>query len=825
MDLLLRDLKYGFRQLLKHPLLSLISIAALGLGISGVTTQTSAINGMFIKGLPFPEADKIVHLERINVERDNYNAEVPILELAEWQKAQQVFEGLSGFYPGTANLTIGNKVERYEGCFISANAFEQLRVKAALGRGLLATDDLPESPDVIVLSHKLWENDLGMDPDIVGKTATLNGRTVTIVGVMPEGFEFPVRDELWVPLYQQQELASLSWGEPMMTLEVFGRLKEGITMEAARSSMATLAQNLEQTYPDTNEGYRDVQVQPFIREYTGGETTSLMYSMLLITVLILIIACANVANLLMARSMRRQKEFAIRSSLGASRQNIIRQFLTESILLAAFGTVFALVLTFIDLRNIREMLVEMSAPFWMDFSIDWRVMVITILVTVLTGITAGLLPALRASRLDVNEILKDDSRTSSSLRMGVFSKSLVVLQISVAAVILTLVVLFVKSTNNAMSIDYKYDPDSVISTRIGMFEEVYPDEESRAILVNAVLERLRARPEIENATTSHRYMFLDGPGTRYELPDKAYSSPSDREFARFQQVSRDFFKTVKLPILQGRDFLPEDHEVAYPRFAIVNRVMAERDWPGESPIGKLFRPDMGIGDIPDEELPMLEVVGVTESMQESGVFDDDSEDKAAFFVPQVRQAMPRFITIIAGSQGDPNALIPVLREEMAALDNNLPLYAIGTPRELNKQGTLQLSYFSSIFTQFGVMATFLAAVGIYGVITFSVNQRITEFGIRQALGATRAAVFKLVYSHAIKQLGFGFLIAVAILSPLTFSEGLRETLEIFFYGIDQNSISPYLLSFGFVALIAILAAAPPAIKASRIQPSQALRYE
>ncbi len=825
MDLFIRDLKYGMRQLLKHPVLTLVSIVALGLGISGVTTQISVTNGMFFKGLPFPDSHRIAHLERINVERDNFGSEIPVLELVEWQKQQEAFEGLSGFYIGTANLTIGNTVQRYDGCFISANGFEQLRVKAALGRGLIATDDLPESPDVIVISHKVWVNDLGRDPDIVGKSATLNGRSVTIVGVMPEEFAFPVREEVWIPLFKQQDLASLSWGEPMMTLEVFGRLKDGISMEAARSSMATLAKNLEKAYPDTNKGYRDVLVQPFIKEFLGAETSSLIYTMLLITVLILIIACANVANLLLARSMRRQKEFAIRSSLGASRQNIIRQFLTESILLSAFGTVLALVLTFFELRNIKVLLVEMNAPFWMDFSFDWKVMVMIIIVTVMAGILSGMMPALRASRMNVNDILKDDARTGSSLRIGLFSKSLVVIQISVAAVILTLVVLFVKSINNAISIEYAYDPDSVMTTRIGMFEEIYPDEESRANLVTTLLERLQARPEIEMATTSSRYMFLQSSGAPYEMPDEVYPTPSDREFARYQQVSPGFFKTMELPILQGRDFMPEDYNVVYPRYAIVNKVMAEREWPGQNPLGKLFKPEMGIGETAREELPMLEVIGVTESMQESGVFEDLSEDGAAFFIPQIRDAMPRFITIIAKGPSDPASLIPVLREEIATLDRNLPLYAIGTPRQLNDQGMVQFSYFSSVFTQFGILATFLAAVGIYGVITFSVNQRITEFGIRQALGATRAAVFKLVYTHAMKQLGLGFLIAIAVLSPLTFSTGLRETLAIFFYEIDQDSLSPYFLSFGFVTLIAVLAAAPPAFKAAKIQPSQALRYE
>ena len=274
-----------------------------------------------------------------------------------------------------------------------------------------------------------------------------------------------------------------------------------------------------------------------------------------------------------------------------------------------------------------------------------------------------------------------------------------------------------------------------------------------------------------------------------------------------------------------RDFYPEDYKVEYPRFAIVNTAFAEREWPNESPIGKRIQPDLMIDGIEEGEYPVIEVVGVVPEMQEYGVFQDPDDDGAALFLPQTEVTIPRFITLILRGRGDPKELIPVIRKEVAGLDKNLPIYAVGTPRELNEEATIQFRFFSSIFRSFGILAAFLSAVGIYGVISFSVNQRIMEFGIRQALGATRAAIFKLVFGHAFKQLGMGFLLALILLSPVILSPGVKESMALFFYEIDHDSLFPYLLSFGFVTLIAIMAAAPPASRAARIHPAQALRYE
>jgi ABC-type antimicrobial peptide transport system permease subunit len=318
---------------------------------------------------------------------------------------------------------------------------------------------------------------------------------------------------------------------------------------------------------------------------------------------------------------------------------------------------------------------------------------------------------------------------------------------------------------------------------------------------------------------------MDAPGIRYEIPGRVYAETTDKEFCRFQFVSENFLSTMDMKVQRGQGFNPEDFIGDYPRKVIVNKAFAEREWPLENPIGKQFQPDFMIEGTEFETIPMVEVVGLIESMQESGIFIKDKDDGAAFIAPQVTPAMPRFITILVKPSMRNDLVIPIIREELMKLDSNLPIYMTGTPKELNDRAMVQFNFFISIFKQFGILATFLAAVGIYGVITFSVNQRIMEFGIRQALGATQKAVFKLVFTHALKQLSMGFLFALLLLSPIILLDNIKDSMVLFFYEIDPNSLVPYMFSFGFVALIAIAAATPPALKAARIQPAQALRHE
>lgn len=824
MENLLRDLGYGLKQLRKHPVFTLISATALGLGIASVTTQLSVTKGLFFEGLPFEESNRIAHLEWHSDRENGWSSEPNIRELEELRARQEVFESLAGFYNGTANFTYGETVLRFNGAFISANAFEILGVEAELGRGLKAEDDLAESPEVVVLSHKVWQRDFGGDETMVGKTGILNGRPVTIAGIMPEGFAFPLYEDIWIPLHKQVPPKTLTWESPGMGLDVYGRLKDGISFDQANAQLAVLARQLSEDFPNEPDQRRTLQAKPFADEFIGGETIPMALVMQLITVLILVIACANVANLLLARSMQRQREIAVRSALGATRSRIIHQFLTESILLAVLGAVIGIVMAYFNVNGIQSMMQELNTPFWVDVTLDWRVLIGVILLTLATGVLSGLIPAMRASQISEVAVLKDDTRTSSSLFLGKFSKTLVILQISVAAVILTLVVLFVRSMSNIIDLDYRYNVDDVISARVALFDDVYPTDAARRQFLETLARDLEALPEIDHVAFTTRYRFMGGEWISYENPERVYASGDERGFVRSQFVTEGFFETVQLPVIRGRGFAAQDFTGELPRVAIINQAFAEREWGDADPVGKYIKAGTGRGEIPFEEVPELEIIGVTHGMQEAMFFDKD-DDGAAILLPRGTRFTATFNTLLARGKGDPRKLVPLLRKTVQLHDRNLPLYSVGTPRDLNDASLREFKFFSEVFLNFGFLATLLAGVGIYGVISFSVNQRLMEFGIRQALGSTRRGIFQLVYRHAFRQLLFGFLIAVGILSPILLSEGFRETLRMFFYGIDPNDLIPYLFSFAFVAVVALVAAAPPAYRASRIQPAQALRYE
>jgi putative ABC transport system permease protein len=824
MEHLWQDLKYGLRQLAKSPGFALVAIVAMGLGISSVATQISVVNALFYKGLPFPHSEDILHLERINNNQDDYNAEVPLLEFLEWEKEQEVFSDLCGYYQGTANLTLKGRVERYNGLYVSPNLFRLLGVEAHIGRTLLPEDAESGSSPVAVISHKVWSRDFEGDPEIVGTGAILNGRPVTIVGVMPESFDFPYFEEIWAPLLQQQKIENMLWGDPgIITLEVIGRINKSVSREEATAAMSRIAATLAETYPESNGAFTSVRIKPFIEEFFGNATEAMTLVMLAITFIILLIACANVANLLLARAVRRQREVAIRSAVGANRRRIMAQFLVESTLLAIVGSLLGYILAIYNVRGINDAREVMTTPLWIDFSIDLKVFFIVAAITITSGIVSGFLPAWKISRTTDFEILKDDVRTSSSLQVGMLTRILVIVQITVAAVAITFVFLFVRSVDNLRSIDYLYNPDEVLSARIGMFEEVYPTSESRADFVMTLLGNLNARPEVTAAGSSSRYRFLNTGSTYYECEHHAFVSDFDRPLASFQTISDGFMEAMQLPILEGRGFLPGDYTPDSRKVALVSRALAEREWPNKSAVGQRFKPNLT--DLQANGEPVwVEIIGVVEGMNERGLHRSKIHE-AAFYLPHMRSAFPLFMTIALRGPGDPEALSAVLREEIARLDSNLPVYALGTPRDLNEEDTAQYGFFATIFMTFGVLATFLAALGIYGVISFSVNQRIVEFGIRSALGAPGKAIVSLVLSHAIKQLGIGLLIALFLLSPIILIPAVQESMQLFFYEVNPDSLYPYLFSFLFVSLIALFAALPPAFRAGKTDPGKVLRYE
>ena len=804
--------------------MSLFSILALGLGIASVTTQLSVLNAFHWKGLPFPSSERLVSIERENVLREDSGRNPSIFEFLEWRRQQEGFTDLGAYYSGTVNLTSAAGVKRYSGCFMTGSGFPLLGLEPALGRGLEVEDDLPGTPEIVVLSHRAWKEDFGANPDVVGQPVVVNGRPASIAGVMPKGFGFPVREDVYLPLFKQEDPSVIATETSNRPLEIFGRLKDSATMEEAIASMSAVLRKLEEQYPEFQKGFRKIRIEPLFDNPMVDQAFVLNVSMLLITVLILLIASANVANLLMGRSVLRRKEVAIRSTLGATRSRILAQFLTESLLLAGIAASFGIVLAYYNMDEIDRARIQIDLPAWIDFSFDFRVYAGAVLVTLATALLSGLIPAHRASRQHVNEILKDTDQTSTSLYLGRFSRFVVILQISVAAVVLTLVVLFVKSMSNALTLNYSYNPDEVLSARMGLFDDLYPNEADRVHFITKLLQRLQAHPEISHTATTTRHQFIGGQGVRYSVPGPPGNPTGSSSLARFQRVSSGFLDTIQLPLLKGEPFDSAEFEAEIPTQAIVNKAFVERAWGGANPIGKRFHASILPGEIEPEAFPSLEVIGVVGNMQETHVFSGDGYG-AAFIIPQTAHPFSNFITILARGPGDPQDLIPVLKKEIAVLDSNLPLYEIGTPREINQRLTAKFEFFSSIFISFGTIATLLAGLGVYGVIAFSVNQRITEFGIRQSLGATPRRIFLTVYLHALTQLATGFFIALIILSPLFIFSQAQEALALFFYEMDPHSPLPVFIAFGFVTLVSLVSAAPPAFRAARIHPADALRHE
>lgn len=824
MDRFRHDLIFGLRMLGRNLSLSLVAVAALGLGISGVTTQFSVINAAFLKGLPFPEPDRIVHVERVNPRLNDYMAEVPILEYREYRDRQSSFEALGGFYQGTVNLTVDGTPRRHDGTFITANFLEILRTDPILGRGIRPPDDRANAPLVIMIGYDLWQREYSADPHIVGKSVVMNGKPAEIVGVMPPGFSFPIQEEIWVPLFKQQDPARLTWGDDgVVALEVFGRLKKGVSRDEATADLSTIAKQLETEYPESNAGFSQAKVKAFIDEYLGDETAAVLGVMLIITVLILLIACANVANLLMAKTMRRSKELAIRTALGATRRRIITQLLVESMILAVLGMLAALVLSHFAMKSIMDARQQMQMPFWFRFDLDYRFLLSVAFTTIAAGVVSGLIPALRASRQNVSEILKDDTRTSSSHSLGLFARSLVVVQIGFSCIILVFVFLMVQSIRNARQIDWGYDTGGCMTARMALFEEEFPTARDRYAFLRALEEKLIQEPEVDHVAFSTRYRFLDTGATSYQLDGTAYQEDEELPYARHHQVTEAFLDVIKGRVVQGRFFNRLDFGEEAQPVCVINTVFSQREFPEANPIGKMIRLGDGSPMADGFIEPWRQVVGVVESMHEQGL--NEKDDGSAILVPISPERNPSFITVLAaGPGGDPRALASIMRKAVVSLHGNLPLYAVGTPQTLIDEDLGQFTFISDVFLQFGAIAVFLASIGIYGVVSFSVNQRTAEFGIRQAIGARPVQIFRLILGQGTRQLAVALAGALLVILLLNWTP-LMDTISQAFYEVDTDDVRIYLAIVGVLAFVTFIASFFPAIRASRVNPAHALRYE
>jgi predicted permease len=740
--------------------------------------------------------------------------------------AQKSFSMMAGYLNGsTVNVTYKNNPQRYTGGYVTEDFFKIIGVYPVLGRDFTAEDNKPGAEKVAILGDEIWRRDFNTDPNIVGQSVRINGKAATIIGVMPPNFKFPVSEELWTPLYNEfppQPRGDLRLGASNNAPAVMGRLKAGVTIDQANAEFIALARHLAEDNPKTNQNFTSASVQPLLNTFTGVQFRQTVWAMLAAVILVLLIACVNVMNMQFGRAALRAKELAIRGALGATQWRLVRQMLTESLVVAVFGAIAGVIIAYwaIDffVRSLNAL--PFPAPYYWKFTIDGSVLVFTIAITLLATIASGLIPAFLSARGNAAEIMKEGGRGNSSRKVNIITRVLVVGQIALTAALLIAATLEIKSIRNQMNLDYGYDENGIYTARMALMEGAYPSEDSRREFFQRAVRTLRANSQFESTAMSSRFrMTFDGQG-QYEVDGQNYLTDRDRPRGNFESVSDNYFTTLGLKILEGRDFTVDDVDSKQP-VAIVNASFARKYWGNQSAIGhqvRIFNPG--------QPQPWRTIVGVVPDTLMQGPFDQQTES-AGFYMPLLGASpAPQFCTILvrprAGQRAD--TLGPALSRAVTELDSNLPTYFAGTPGRFHNQILSGNRTIATLFTIFGIVAFILSAVGLYGVMSFSVNQRRQEFGIRMALGADAARIFRMVMTQGAWQLGIGLALGaggIALLLGVIAAAALKNIL------FKVNALDPtiYFAVAGLLTLVAALSCFVPARRATRVDPVAALRYE
>ncbi|HXX42244.1 MAG TPA: ABC transporter permease [Chthoniobacterales bacterium] len=832
LDSFRQDVRVGLRVLFKEKSFCFLAVLVLGLGIGGAATQFTVVNAVVLRGFSFPHPEQLMSVGLIDPQASAPNNNFGIGNIPSAQdyedlsNAQQSFAQMAGYLSGsTINVTYKNKPQRYTGGYVTEDFFKIIGVSPIMGRDFTADDNKPGAEKVAILGYDIWQRDFSGDRGIVGQSVRINGKAATIIGVMPPDFKFPISEELWVTLYNEYPpipRGAPAFGANSSAPAIIGRLKPGVSIDQANAEFVGLAKRLAQDNPKTNATLTSASVQPLGNALTGPQFRQTVWAMLAAVILVLLIACVNVMNMQFGRVALRAKELAIRGALGATRWRIVRQMLTESMVVAVFGGVAGVVLAYwgVDMFVRSTSALPFPLPYWIQFKIDGPVLTFIVAITLLATLASGLIPALLSSRTSAAEIMKEGGRGNSSRLVNVVTRVLVVGQIALTAALLIAATLQIKSIRNQLALDYGYDENGIYSARMALMEGAYPTQEARREFFRRTVRALRANPAFGDAALSDRFRMTFAQFGQYEVDGQTYVTDRDRPRGNFESVSDNYFSTIGLKVLEGRDFTIEDVDSTQP-IAIVNTSFARKYYGHESPIGRRIR----IYN-PGQPLPWRTIVGVVPDTLMQGPFNQQT-DNAGFYVPLLgTDLLTQFCTIIvrprAGQRAD--TLGPVLSKAVAELDSNLPTYFAGTPARLHAEILAGPRIIATLFSIFGIIGFILSAVGLYGVMSFSVNQRTQEFGIRMALGADAQRIFGMVMKQGAWQLAVGLVLGAggaALLLGVLAAAALKNIL------FKVNALDPTIY-FAVASLLTLVAAASclvPARRATRVDPIVALRYE
>lgn len=820
MHTFIQDLRYGIRMLAKSPGIAIVAVLALALGIGANTAIFSGVSAFLLRPLPVPEPDQLVRPFETTDNRGKSDS-FSYPDFVEYRDQNTVFAGLIAEDMAQAAISTLNQNDVIWGQVVSGNYFDVLQVRPILGRAFSPEEDkVPGAQPVVVISHGLWQRRLGGDLSIIGKTIDLNGRAYNVIGVAPESFKgtkFGLSLEFWAPMMMAEEL----WRSPGMLSErdshwmnVLARLKPGVTRAQASAEMSAIARRLNQAYPTERADTTGVVVETEI-DGRWDEAAPIMKSAAAIAMaivgLILLIACANVANLLLARAASRRKEIGVRLALGASRARLIRQLLTESLLLSVLGGGFGLLLAYWVTGLMQGFVPVLPYNIVSDFfALDGRALIFTLIVSLATGLIFGLAPAWHASNPEIVPVLKGDANAAQTgkRRRLTLRNSLVVAQVALSLVVLVCGGLFIKSFRNAQKMDPGFAARGVLLVSLNP-ELVGYNEEQTKNFFNRIVERAGSLPGVEAASVARLVPLSDSSNSSGPIlkEGETLAPGSPGRNVMNNVVSPGHFQTLQIPLIAGRDFEERDRKGA-PRVVIINERMAQMLWPGENAVGKhIF--------IGANSRDAIEVVGVVKT----GKYRSLAEDPRPYYYSPMAQRGPSGMILMMRTTGDPRTLVSAVRNEVQGIDRRVPLFAIKTMDEHLTWALWAPNMAATLAFAFGVVALLLSAVGLYSVMAYVVSQRTREVGIRMALGAKRADVLKLITSEGMK------LAAIGVVIGFVLSLAIARVLSSVLIGVSAYDLTTFILVPLLLAAVAFVACLVPARRATRVNPLVALRYE
>jgi putative ABC transport system permease protein len=811
---MIQDVRFALRMLVKDRWFTVVAVLALGLGIGVNTTVFTFVNAVLLRGLPYDDPDRILIVATRNITRGGPGP-VSLQELEDWRARARSFSGLAAFRPWSMNVTdSGRPPERAQGALVTANTFGLLGQPMHLGRDFLPEEDRKGAEPVVILGYGLWQSRYGGDRSVIGRAIKINDAAATVVGVMPEGVQFPSNADIWQPLVPGANALQ----RKARDVAVFGRLAPGATRGQAQAEMRGIAQQLAQQFPETNKDI-DAQLMTFNERFNGGPIRIVFLALLGAVGFVLLIACANVANLQLARSAQRAREVAVRVALGASRGRIVRQLLVESTMLACLGGVLGMALATIGVRLFDAAVAGSGKPYWIQFTFDPIVFAYLAAICLATGILFGLAPALQVSKTNVNEILKEGGRSNAgNRRTRWLTSTMVVVELALTIVLLAGAGLMIRSFLKLYSFDLGVDTSRLMTMTTTLPDAKYRTAEERRLFYERLLPRIEAIPGIEAAAIASSIPFGGSERRRLEIDGRPAGGETQAPTVAFITITPGYFETVNATMRRGRALIETDG-AAGSEVAVINERFAAQHFPNEDPLGRRIRllADGGPAASPapgSSDQQWLTIVGVSPTIRQGN--PQALEPDAVAYVPY-RQNSRGFMNILTRSHVEPASVTMQVRQAVQALDPDLPVFNAQTMDQFMAQARWPYRVFGSMFAIFACIALVLSAVGIYAVTAYAVTQRTQEIGVRMALGAQGSQVSWLILRQGLVQLAIGLALGLAGAWPLS---GVLQSLVVQIPTKDPLTFAAIVAILVAVTLAACLV---PTRRATRVDPLVALR--